>query len=158
MTVTDLQRQQAKTPRHTTKTTTMVKAASNTSILTGGKACTKVSIMKKKISGALREWAPFAECIKKFLCSRAPPSSLQSGIKKFMSSDVLQHGVQREQDSPGGGGDFGLGGDIIGARHGRGERGERNGLWKWDGPSIQLPLSQVMEWAGILWPKDFNLI
>ena len=44
MTVTDLQRQQAKTPRHTTKTKTWVKAASNTSILTGGKACTKVSI------------------------------------------------------------------------------------------------------------------
>ena len=44
MTVTDLQRQQAKTPRHTTKTKTGVKAASNTSILTGGKACTKVSI------------------------------------------------------------------------------------------------------------------
>ena len=44
MTVTDLQRQQAKTPRHTTKTKTGVKAASNTSILTGGKAGTKVSI------------------------------------------------------------------------------------------------------------------
>ena len=45
MTVTDLQRQQAKTPRHTTKTKTWVKAASNTSISTGGKACTKVSIV-----------------------------------------------------------------------------------------------------------------
>ena len=50
MTVTDLQRQQAKTPRHTTKTKTGVKAASNTSILTGGKACTKVSILRKDIA------------------------------------------------------------------------------------------------------------
>ena len=54
MTVTDLQRQQAKTPRHTTKTKTWVKAASNTSLLTGGKACTKVSIGSSDEEGVRR--------------------------------------------------------------------------------------------------------
>ena len=104
------------------------------------------SYYEKKISGALREWAPFAECIKKFLCSRAPPSSLQSGIKKFMSSDVLQHGVQREQDSPGGGGDFGLGGDIIGAW----QRRERREKWtvemRWPFHPITIVAGNGMSW------------